>query len=141
MTVDFVAMVNNTAFHDRYIEAWNEAMALGDSGPVERMLSENYHGWFANDSERAEAFASAEAIGAFGQVVKALRGASVHAEDRTIRYRGEHEAVVSYELSYRTNGQYRSRALMMECWKHNNGQWRLHRDFTEADGQPTPPSS
>lgn len=131
-------MDNNETFHDRYIDAWNQATAMGDIGPVERMLSPTYHGWFANSSASADAFTSADATKAFGQVVDVLEGATVHVENRTIRYRGEDEAVVSYELSYRTNGEFRSRALMMECWKRDARQWRLLRDFTEADGEPAP---
>lgn len=132
------SMANNGTFHDRYIEAWNEATAARDSGPVERMLYPNYHGWFANSSESAAPFTAAEAIQAFRQYVDSLRGSTVHAENRTIRYRGTNEAVVSYELSYRTNGEVHARALLMECWKQEAGQWRLLRDFTEADGQPEP---
>lgn len=129
-------MDNNEVFHDRYIQAWNRATAAGDSEPVEQMLSGTYHGWFANSSASAEAFTSADATSAFAQVAEALQGSTVHAENRTIRYRGDDEAVVCYELSYRMNGETSSRALLMECWKLGSGQWRLHRDFTEADGQP-----
>ncbi len=41
-------------FHDDYLTAWNEAMASGDSAPIEAFLAPDYHGWLGQEAAAYE---------------------------------------------------------------------------------------
>ncbi|MCQ1946980.1 nuclear transport factor 2 family protein [Arthrobacter sp. zg-Y1116] len=130
-------MGNSTHFHDQYLAAWNEAMATGDSAPIETFLSPEYHGWLGQDATATEPFDAATAREGFGGTVSALRGSTVHADFRTVTPRGRDEAVVFYEMTYRSGSEVTGRALLMESWRLQDSRWMLCRDFTEVNvGQP-----
>ncbi|MCC3274721.1 nuclear transport factor 2 family protein [Arthrobacter sp. zg-Y20] len=133
--------MGNTAstdhFHDRYLTAWNAAMASGDSAPIEAFLAPEYHGWLGSAAASAEPFDGATARKGFRATVSALKGSTVHADFRTVAPRGRDEAVVFYEMTYRVGGDNTARALLMESWRLTEGQWLLCRDLTEVNvGQP-----
>ncbi|MCC3299013.1 hypothetical protein LOC59_06395 [Arthrobacter sp. zg-Y916] len=131
-------------FHDMYIAAWNEGMATGDATPVYAFLAPKYHGWVGQDATSISEFETAEAKDGFAQVVRGMQGSTVHASHRTVGMRGEDEAVVFYEMSYRRDSQVIARALLMESWRRVSGSWKLHRDITELNApvlEPDIPSA
>lgn len=126
-----------THFHDRYISAWNEAMSSGISAPIEEFLSPDYHGWLGQEAASTAPFDAATAREGFAGTVADMQGSTVHADFRTVTPRGRDEAVVFYEMTYRSGGEVTGRALLMESWRLTGGQWLLCRDFTEVNvGQP-----
>ena len=127
----------NSHFHDIYIAAWNEAMASGDSSPIEAFLAPEYHGWLGQEAVEAKEFDGETARAGFSGTVADMRGSTVHADFRTVTPRGRDEAVVFYEMTYRSGSEVTGRALLMESWRLTDGQWLLCRDFTEVNvGQP-----
>ncbi|WP_341395957.1 hypothetical protein [Arthrobacter sp. G119Y2] len=120
-------------FHDGYLAAWNEAMASGDSGPVEAFLSADYHGWLGRDASAAEPFDVGVARTGFRDAVSGMRGSTVHTAFRRVAPRGRDEAVVFHEMTYRTGDAVTARALLMESWRLEDGRWLLCRDFTEIN--------
>ena len=48
--------------HDRYLQAWADAMATGDAVAVEAFLAPGYHGWFAPASETGTSPTTAPAV-------------------------------------------------------------------------------
>ncbi|MFB9796270.1 DUF4440 domain-containing protein [Arthrobacter citreus] len=122
-------------FHDEYLAAWNEAMASGNSGPIEAFLSPDYHGWLGQDAAAAEAFDGDTARKGFQDAVSGMRGlgCTVHTAFRTVAPRGRDEAVVFHEMTYRTGDAVTARALLMESWRLDGGRWLLCRDFTEVN--------
>ncbi|KAD3632849.1 hypothetical protein GD627_08280 [Arthrobacter yangruifuii] len=133
--------MGNTAstvhFHDQYLAAWNQAMATGDSTPIEACLASGYHGWLGSSADAAEPFDGEGARKGFRDTVQALQGSTVHAGFRTVAPRGREEAVVFYEMTYRNKGEITARALLMESWRLEDSRWLLCRDVTEVNvGQP-----
>jgi hypothetical protein len=128
-------MTNNGVFHDDYISAWNEAIIAGAVAPLEPFLAPDYHGWVGHAADRVEPFTTADAYEGFAQAIAALQGSVVHADHRTVARRGDHEAIVFYELSYRTGDRVLARAALLESWRHSDGEWKLHRDVTEHSVQ------
>ncbi|MCC3269313.1 nuclear transport factor 2 family protein [Arthrobacter gengyunqii] len=129
----------NTAphFHDDYMAAWNEAMASGDSAPIEAFLSPDYHGWLGHVAAMAHPFDGDAARKGFLDAVSGMRGSTVHAAFRTVAPRGPDEAVVCYEMTYRSGPAVTGRALLMESWQLADNRWTLRRDFTEVNiGEP-----
>ncbi|MBP3036303.1 DUF4440 domain-containing protein [Arthrobacter sp. zg-ZUI100] len=126
-------MENSADFHEQYLDAWNEAMASGDAGPIEAFLAPDYHGWLGQEAAAAVPFDGASARQGFREAVSGMRGATVHAAFRTVAPRGAGEAVVCYEMTYRTGGDVTGRALLMESWRREADSWLLCRDFTEVN--------
>lgn len=124
-------MTNDGVFHDEYIRAWNRAIASGAVTPLEPFLAADYHGWVGHDATRIEAFTTSDAYEGFTQAIAALQGTVVQAEHRTFARRGDDEAIVFYELSYRAGDRVLARAALLESWRHSEGRWKLHRDVTE----------
>lgn len=120
-------------FHDDYLAAWNEAMASGDSTPIEAFLAPEYHGWLGQEAAMAHPFDTEGALKGFRDAVSGMRGSTVHAAFRTVAPRGPHEAVVCYEMTYRSGGAVTARALLMESWQLTDNRWLLCRDFTEVN--------
>lgn len=124
-------------FHDQYLAAWNQAMATGDSAPIEAFLAPAYHGWLGSAAAASEPFDRDTAQKGFRDTVEALQGSTVHAAFRTVAPRGRDEAVVFYEMTYRTGDETTGRALMLESWRLEDGRWLLCRDSTEVNvGSP-----
>lgn len=112
-------------------------MASGDSAPIEVFLSPDYHGWLGQEAVAAESFDGPAAREGFREAVAGMRGSTVHAGSRTVAPRGPEEAVVCYEMTYRTEGRVSARALLMESWRREDSGWMLCRDFTEVNvGEP-----
>ena len=124
-------------FHDGWIAAWNEAMASGDSAPIEAFLAPDYHGWLGQEAAAAHPFDAEAARKGFRDAVSGMLGSTVHAGFRTVAPRGPDEAVVCYEMTYRSGSSVTGRALLMESWQLINNRWTLRRDFTEVNaGEP-----
>ena len=112
-------------------------MEAGDSAPIETFLAPGYHGWLGQTAETTEPFDGDSARKGFRDTVQALKGSTVHADFRTVAPRGREEAVVFYEMTYRTGGDITGRALLLESWRLDDGQWLLCRDVTEVNvGSP-----
>ncbi|MDN6300349.1 MAG: hypothetical protein L0J68_08710, partial [Micrococcaceae bacterium] len=141
------------AFHDAYLKAWNRATATEDAEELRPFIATDYHGWAGGDARNIEPFSTSEAWEGFTQAARALKGASVHASNRTYARRGDREAIVFYELGYVLEGTLLARAALLESWRRDvDGSWKLHRDVTEhsvdglhqepgapTPGTPTPP--
>lgn len=126
------AMTHSADFHDYYLDAWNRATASGNKAELDPFIADDYHGWVGHDAVRVDPFTNAEAHDGFTQAIAALRGTTVHAEHRTIGRRGDDEAIVFYELSYRSGDAVLARAALLESWRRSDdGRWKLHRDLTE----------
>ena len=117
--------------HDRYLQAWADAMATGDAVAVEAFLAPGYHGWFAPTSDRHVPYDRADAVAGMRESVAKLRGAGFRAEHRTVYQRGHDEAVVSYEKLIGTADDPAATAFIVEAWRREGERWLLCRELTE----------
>lgn len=121
-------MTFTAEIHDDYIAAWNRATATGSTAELESFIADDYHGWSGEDALTARPFTTSDAWEGFTQATEALAGTSVHAAHRTVGRRGDRDAVVFYELSYRRREDVIARAALLECWR---------RDTTPESGSST----
>lgn len=117
--------------HDRYLQAWADAMATGDADAVEVFLAPGYHGWFAPASDRHFPYDRADCVAGMRESVAKLRGARFRAEHRTICQRGPDEAVVSYEKLIGPADHPAAAAFIVEAWRREGERWLLCRELTE----------
>ncbi len=117
--------------HDRYLEAWADALATGDCTSVEAHLAPGYHGWFAPAPDRHAPYDHEDGVAGMRDSVRSLAGSGFRAAHRTVCRRGPDQAVVSYEKLIERDSAVVAGAFIVEAWRRDGDRWLLCRELTE----------
>ncbi|TFB13028.1 hypothetical protein E3U55_16750 [Filobacillus milosensis] len=120
-----------TQIHDDFILDWNKAMISGDTSALERMSDDYYVTFFKGVNEKPIIFNREEALRGMQQSVMQLLGAKKHFNNRVIRLRNNHNAVVFYEQLIEKDEKEIARLFTIENWQYSNGKWLLIREVEE----------
>lgn len=118
------------------LSRWQDAMATGDTRPIEQDMAPNITCYFGRAGlDSVDVISRDGIVNGMRQSVAALRGCTKRFENRLIRMRSSDEAVVFFEQVVERESEVLARLFTIETYRRVSGRWRCLREIVEHVGR------